>query len=94
MKKTLTILTMLGLCLTANASDIETSKQKFEVTVTIVYNTVTLREAADIEVALKKTAHNACKVNLTAKALPPNNITSVGSISNIRSVQIGSNFTR
>ena len=68
MKKGLLVVLLSMFCLTGNA-EVNQDPQKFEVTYTIVYNAISLEEAADKEVLLKKRFKDACSVKVKAKAV-------------------------
>ena len=69
MRRTMLVLMLVGLvfCFGAIAKDFKASK--FKVTYEIVYNAITLDEAAAIERNIKKRFDDACKVNVEVKKI-------------------------
>lgn len=76
MKKVFLITLLLMFCFLLGAEAVNKSAQKFEVEYTIIYNAITLEEAADKEILIKKRFKDACEVNIEVKK--QNNQGSVG----------------
>ena len=77
MKKVIILLVflILGISFVAYGELIKIEQQKFKVTYEIVYNELTLEEAAQKEIAIKEQNHRACSVKVSLREKSDSDIT-------------------